>query len=406
MGGWRILGIATPPPRPSLRRTFLRSFVHLLIWCLSASVVCAGAPTDHPKLLYVHLDHQPGFSKLMAGGTLGGELARSVYFGERELFPAGSRIGLVVDRMERRKKERLPDDRPFVIRAFSRKQESFPIFRSGSIVLPGGAEVPIQASFLKLTRRFEIRASVNGKAKAGSRKDRNDARPVMILALDPAGVASSPLATAPNPAALAAGTRVRLILMQSLSASRNHRGDGFQARLAEPVRLGSGAVLPEGSLFEGLVTSRIPPRRLGRPGSLHLGFTKVTLPGGVEASIAGSLASVEADKGSHLKIDPEGGVHGGGPGVARLLLETGVTAGIAKITDDSAQLLLELLISGATDASTAGAARIVAAAASGLFLLTRHGRDAILPRYTEMEVILSRAGVSCAPGRTFGSQGR
>ena len=386
----------------------MRSFVHLLIWCLSASVVCAGAHTDHPKLVYVRLDHQPKFSKLMAGGTLRGALAGSVYFGERELFPSGSRIRLVVDKMERRKKEPLPDERPFVIRLFAGKQESFPVFRSGSIILPGGAEVPIRASFLKLTRRFQVRAAGNGagKAKAGRPKHRNHARPVMILALDPAGVASSPPAAAPAPAALAAGTRVRLILMQSLSASRNRRGDGFQARLAEPVRLASGAVLPEGSLFEGLVTSRIPPRRLSRPGSLHLSFTKLTVPGGVEASIAGSLASIEADKGSHLKMDPEGGVHGGGPGVARLLLETGVTAGIAKITDDSAQLLFELLISGATDASTAGAARIVAAGASGLFLLTRHGRDAILPKYTEMEVILSRAGVSCAPGRTCGSQGR
>jgi hypothetical protein len=29
--------------------------------------------------------------------------------------------------------------------------------------------------------------------------------------------------------------------------------------------------------------------------------------------------------------------------------------------------------------------------ATGIFLLTRHGRDVILPPYTEMEVSLSRA---------------
>ncbi len=47
-------------------------------------------------------------------------------------------------------------------------------------------------------------------------------------------------------------------------------------------------------------------------------------------------------------------------------------------------------MSSATDASTAGTARIVAACASGLFLVTRRGRDVIVPKYTEMDVIFNR----------------
>ena len=47
-------------------------------------------------------------------------------------------------------------------------------------------------------------------------------------------------------------------------------------------------------------------------------------------------------------------------------------------------------MSTATEVSTAGTARIVAACASGIYMLTRHGRDVVLPRFTELNVTLSR----------------
>ncbi|MGH9470161.1 MAG: hypothetical protein ACRD1N_07455 [Terriglobia bacterium] len=52
--------------------------------------------------------------------------------------------------------------------------------------------------------------------------------------------------------------------------------------------------------------------------------------------------------------------------------------------------MLESLISGATDASTAGVARYVAAAASMAFLATRRGQNVYLPQYTEFEVTFTR----------------
>jgi len=59
--------------------------------------------------------------------------------------------------------------------------------------------------------------------------------------------------------------------------------------------------------------------------------------------------------------------------------------------------VIEAIVSTATDASTAGAARIVAACASGVFLITRHGRDIVLPRFTEMSISFDRP-VSLAGG--------
>jgi hypothetical protein len=92
-----------------------------------------------------------------------------------------------------------------------------------------------------------------------------------------------------------------------------------------------------------------------------------------------------------MTMDSEGRIHAQNPGKARFLLDFGVTGGISKVSDDTTQLIIEAIVSTATDVSTAGAARFAAMGASGIFLLTRHGRDVILPPYTEMDVSLSRA---------------
>jgi hypothetical protein len=84
-----------------------------------------------------------------------------------------------------------------------------------------------------------------------------------------------------------------------------------------------------------------------------------------------------------------------------MALNLGVAAGIAKGVDDGAQLLIEALVSSATDVSTAGAGRIAAVCVSGLFMLTRRGRDVVLPEFTEMNIVFDRpASLSMAPVAT------
>ena len=84
------------------------------------------------------------------------------------------------------------------------------------------------------------------------------------------------------------------------------------------------------------------------------------------------------------------------PGAAWTLLNLGVTGGLAKMADDGTQLILEAILSTATDVSTAGTSRIVSACVSGVFMLTRHGRDVVLPKFTEMEITFSRPVVRSA----------
>jgi hypothetical protein len=182
-----------------------------------------------------------------------------------------------------------------------------------------------------------------------------------------------------------------LVLIEGLSAAKTHQGQTFQAVLLEPVLVGSTIAIPQGSILQGVLAKRVPPRRLYRPGSLNLLFTHLSLPDGAATAIAASPVAAEVDRGTHMTMDSEGRIHAQNPGKARFLLDFGVTGGISKVSDDTTQLIIEAIVSTATDASTAGAARFAAMCASGIFLLTRHGRDVILPPYTEMDVSLSRA---------------
>jgi len=99
---------------------------------------------------------------------------------------------------------------------------------------------------------------------------------------------------------------------------------------------------------------------------------------------------LELDLRSHMRVDPEGQLKGDRSGKAWLMTNLGVTGGVAKGVDDGMQLLIEAIVSSATDVSTAGSARMAAACASGLFMLTRHGRDVVLPKFTEMRVVFNR----------------
>jgi len=196
-----------------------------------------------------------------------------------------------------------------------------------------------------------------------------------------------------------AGTIAHVRLLRDLRASKSRAGDTFMSRLAEPVSLSSGVVLPEGLLVQGKVVRSVAPRRLCRSGSLSVSFTELMLPSGRETVISASPSSVVVDRTSGLRMNSEGELKGAKPGKVHLLIDLGVTGGISKVSDDSFQLVVEALVSTATDASTAGSARIAAAVFSGVYMLTRHGRDVTLPRYTNIEITFDRpaALVSAAP---------
>jgi hypothetical protein len=182
-----------------------------------------------------------------------------------------------------------------------------------------------------------------------------------------------------------------------VSASKSRVGDEVAARLIEPLFLNSKVALPVGTMFRGKVSQKTPPRRLSRAGSLRLVFTELTVPQGIPVPITASLAAAELDQKSHTRMDSEGRLHGEHPGKAWMAMNLGVSAGISKGVDDGAQILIEALISTATDVSTAGTARIISTCASGIYMATRHGRDVILPRFTEVQLSIDRSVLMSPP---------
>jgi hypothetical protein len=391
----------------------------LALSAIATAQAPAADPGGFPLYLKVQVDKSVRFSSLKPGDVTEGNLSRDVYSADGKVFSAGSHVRLSVDHLERRR--RVANDHwPWVVRFFTPRHQNFPSFSTATITATDGSESLLRVSLISASRRTEIHAkSSKGQtrknegatmtgAPAQSETDNNpphrrgqsDLGPIMSLEAqrleasqdeqphgpDPAGPLPAPVLLATLPA----GTDCKTLLLKSISASKSHAGDLVQARLLEPVVQDSQVVLPAGTVFEGSVIKATPPRTLSRSGSIAIAFTHLTLPWGNRIPVNTSLTRLELSRGSHTQIDAEGRLRGDRPGVAWMLINGGVTAGLAKEVDDSTQLILEALLSGATDASTAGTARIAGSIVSGIFMVTRHGRDVVLPDLTEMNLTLSR----------------
>jgi hypothetical protein len=349
--------------------------------------------SDASLYVKIQLSGPLKLSALKPGDVVEGKLSRDVYSGDRDLFAAGNCVRLTVDKLERRR--RVPNDHwPWVVNFFTPRHQSYPTFQSASVSLPDGREVPLEVSLISIGNEVSVHAPAAPTAKPEAKPK---AWPTVTLEarlttneLVGSAPDSDSSSSQSGPVMLAAGTKAKIILLGGVSAGKSRPGDSFQARVVEPVRLDSRVLLPEGTLLEGKVVKSTPPHMLSRAGSLLLKFTDLTLPGATGIPASASVTAVELDQRSHTRIDPEGKLRGERPGKAWMLINVGVTAGIAKVVDDGTQLVVEAIVETATDASTAGSARIVAICASGLFMLTRHGRDVTLPRFTEMNIMFDR----------------
>lgn len=381
-------------------------------WCSAADDAASRAQTvtaaDSGLYVKVRLSNPVRISKLKPGDGVEGTLSRDVYSADRKLFPSGSGVRLTVDHLEKRK--RIPNDHwPWVVKVFTPRRENYPVFKNATVA-QGNSETTLQVSLVSISRMREVHAKAktkksgqpsgtdNGAVEVSQPNAKKPATSTMVLEAFAIGDVpftdnglSGALSNDVNrPETLPAGTRCKILLLGQVSASKSKPGDIVQARLIEPVLLNSKVVLPAGSMVEGKVIKKTPPRWLSRAGSLYLTFTELHLPGGEQLPIAASLAGAELDEKSHTKMDAEGRLHGERPGKAWMAINLGMTAGIAKEVDDGLQLVIEAIVSTATDISTAGTARIAASCASGVYLATRHGRDVVLPRFTEMDITMDR----------------
>lgn len=380
---------------------------------LCSVIHAQSSPPTHnefPLFVKVQLDGSVKLASLKAGESIEGNLAQDVYSPENKVFASGSHIRLTVSRVERRRKT--PSQKwPWIAKIFVPHRENFPVFNEAAISMPDGTKSLLHASLLSSNRTKEVRVPISpdGDKKSENtalinpnRTDtglhKNAAAPHgSVLCLEayrtgaqlpdaPVWIHSGGFASSILPA----GTLFKALLLEDISASKSHVGDEIHARLLEPISSDSHVVIPAGSLVEGRVMKAMSPRIPSRAGSLTIGYDSIRLPEGHRIPVSASLASVDVSIGSPLKMDREGHLHGSRPGAIWMLINGGVAGGFAKEVDDGTQLIVEAIISTATDASTAGTARIAGSVVSAAFLLSRKGQDVVLPKNTEMAIILNR----------------
>ncbi len=173
------------------------------------------------------------------------------------------------------------------------------------------------------------------------------------------------------------GTRIPLVLVNTISTKNAREGDRVYLQTSFPVAVSSRIVIPQGSYVTGTVTQVKRPGRVKGRGELYVRFDTLMLPNGVERDFRGTVSGVDGDdtakiQGKEGKIEGEP-TKGHDVGTAAETAATGATIGG---------------ISGGGKGAAIGGG-IGGAAGLGAVLLTR-GPDLRLPRGTSVEMQLDR----------------
>ncbi len=106
------------------------------------------------------------------------------------------------------------------------------------------------------------------------------------------------------------GSLVHVRLVSPLSSATDHRDTPVRAVVSQPLfSPDHELILPEGARLNGTVTEAVPARLFGRNGQLRFMFRQLELTPGATRTVEASLQGVDADSGSHLQLDAEGGAH-------------------------------------------------------------------------------------------------
>ncbi len=129
---------------------------------------------------------------------------------------------------------------------------------------------------------------------------------------DPPGdTAPAPEVAKPGPFTVAAGTKVPLSLINSISTKHSVEGDRVYLETAFPILSGGRIVIPVGSYVAGTVTQIKRPGRAKGRGELYIRFDSLTLPNGVTRDFRGRMGSMDGTNPGDLdraegKVTSEG----------------------------------------------------------------------------------------------------
>lgn len=368
----------------------------------------ATLPLPSGMLIPVNLNVKD-WKHAKSGQVLEGHLSLPLYGSQQTIVPAGTTVRVTIESVERVR----PNGGTWktigrgIVKAFNPLDKSAsPQYhvklRSAEIVGPEEVAVPMQAEVLLastslIVRPQEERSHKTTHSSASKKSNSREVHSRLLLRLEEPIEWQGPAFSADSgEAQTAQGARGRAFLLDGLSASQTQEGDRFHAVLAEPVRLG-GQTFDAGSVVEGSVMRRAPPRMLSRAGSLYLRVDRLTSQQQTIA-VDGSLVAAESGTGTPPVLDEEGILHGRKPGVKNALVDLGIAYVVGKASDDIAETPIRAVGAAMSDAAVANAARYFGLAGSAIFLVTRHGRDVRLPQYAEIEIDFGRVNQAASTG--------
>lgn len=395
-------------------------------------------------IMRVDLPDAIRISRLKPAASLEGNLARPLFCGRHIVVPAGTPTRFVVDSIEKEKSPRSARQKLISVidRAFNPFRQKHPDnyvlqVRSAYLLLGEAPAFPLHVSFLRIgnlipidgggperhIRSLDKSLEEHTKSIAESpdaqplsssqhlparQRSKKRSRQVLLLALEeesvlPANAAGESEAAAESEAGDGQqGFTARAYLLSSLSAAKNHQEDQFQASLAEPLRRGD-SYFPAGTRIEGHIARRVPPRWLSRAGMLILKVDRILPQTGEPVKISGTLVNAEAETTSQFVMDEEGGLQGRKPGIGAALWDVGIGYALGKLADDVSEAPIRAIAAGVGDASVAATARYFGLGTASIFLLTRHGQDVNLSKFSEIEILFPRDPPSAGKTESNGS---
>jgi hypothetical protein len=366
----------------------------------------SAVPGQSDTLLRAVFPGHKSWGRVEKGTRLEGRISLPLYAGEEMVAPADSVVRITVSSVEKvreplgfwRKSGRA------IVRAFNPLETNHPAeyrveLSAADLLTPAGEVRPLDVRVLRASSGVMVQPKSESLKSAGAERGKSKAGNILLMSLSREASSSVAAGHGLAPVNTAAEQRSgRAYMLTGLRASTNHQGDTFRAQLAEPVRVG-GHVFAPGTMVEGTVVRRVPPRILSRAGRLYLRVDRIVPENGEPLRVGGSLSAAEADAQSRFALDEEGTLHGRKPGMLNGLVDIGYAYFVGKVSDDIAETPIRAIGAAMSDAAVASAARYVGLGASLVFLITRHGRDVYMPKYSLIEIDFGRVNETAAAAK-------
>jgi len=169
-----------------------------------------------------------------------------------------------------------------------------------------------------------------------------------------------------------AETLVKARLISGMHTMVSHVNDPVSAEMTEPVYINGRMALPQGTLFDGHITSIRRPSWMRHNGEIAFRFDHVTLPDGHMVPVSAIITHLDSGKNLMGALDAEGHVRGHRRRSWRSFLTGAV--GVGGLT------IAKLAVAGSTALTVAAPAG--AAAFVGYELLLRRGSNVNVPPMT------------------------